>query len=125
MDDIVLLVNYFYNKALCLSLDFPKQEQEAKSLCLGDYYTEDIANEWFSDEVDILKHLAEDGKISIKASEIYKKIDDNFSIVSKNGAKYDPEIWTLRALMNHPFWEEQRELAKTLIKELEVYTGIS
>lgn len=85
---------------------------------IGDYFTEDMANEWFTEDINILNELAENDKIGKKAPELCSLIDKNFIDVSLNGKLYKKEIWTLEALKNHIFWENQRTLAKQLIDEL-------
>lgn len=115
-DDI--LIKYFIDKAKNLSLEYDEQEKIAFELGIGDYFTEDIANEWFTDEVKILNGLAEKKSIGNQAAELYSMIDTNFIEVSLYGKFYEEEIWTLKGLKNHAFWEKQRALAKQIIKEL-------
>lgn len=46
MLDYELLIKYFLDKANILSLEYEEQIKKAFELDMGDYYTEDIANDW-------------------------------------------------------------------------------
>lgn len=113
-----LLIKYFLDKAKTLSLEYAEQEKLSFELGLGDYFTEDMANEWFIEDIKDLDELVNKDLISKKAIELYSIIDNNFSEVSANGKLYEKGIWTLNALKNHVFWEKQRNLARQFIKEL-------
>lgn len=117
LDDDVL-IKYFIDKAKNLSLEYDEQEKIAFELGIGDYFTEDIANDWFTDEVKILNELAEKKSIGKQAAELYAMIDANFIEVSLHGKFYEEEIWTLKGLKDHSLWKKQRILAKQMIKEL-------
>mgnify|MGYP001532573078 CR=1 FL=1 len=116
MLDDELLIKYFLNKANILSLEYEEQIKKAFELDMGDYYTEDIANDWLSEDIKILNELVKKNLINKKALE--SQIDKNFIEVSLNGKLYKKEIWTLKALKNDLFWKKQRILAKQFINEL-------
>ena len=54
MLDDELLIKYFLDKANILSLEYEEQIKKAFELDMGDYYTEDIANDWLSEDIKIL-----------------------------------------------------------------------
>lgn len=118
MLDYELLIKYFLDKANILSLEYEEQIKKAFELDMGDYYTEDIANDWLIEDIKILNELVKKNLINKKALELYSQIDKNFIEVSLNGKLYKKEIWTLKALKNDLFWKKQRILAKQFIKEL-------
>ena len=113
-----LLIQYFIDKATFLSLDFDKQKRQVIELNLGDYFTEDIANDWFDEDIKILNKLVNDKLVGSKTIELYSKINNNFVDYSLNGEFYEEKIWTIKALKEHIFWENQRNLAKQFINEL-------
>ena len=111
MLDYELLIKYFLDKANILSLEYEEQIKKAFELDMGDYYTEDIANDWLSEDIKNLNELVKKNLINKKALELYSQIDKNFIEVSLNGKLYKKEIWTLKALKNDLFWKKQRILA--------------
>lgn len=113
-----LLIQYFIDKATFLSLDFDKQKKQVIELNLGDYFTEDIANDWFDEDIKILNMLVNDKLVGSRTIELYSKINDNFADYSLTGKLYEENIWTINALKDHIFWESQRNLAKQFINEL-------
>lgn len=113
-----LLIKYFLDKAKILSLEYEDQLKMSYELDMGDYYTEDIANDWLTEDIKILNELVEKDLINKKALELYSQIDKNFIEVSLNGKFYKKEIWSLEALKNDSFWKKQRRLAKQFINEL-------
>lgn len=118
MLDNDLLIQYFINKATFLSLDYDDQKSQVSEFKMGDYFTEDIANDWFEDDIKILNKLVNDKSISCKTIELYSMINNNFIDYSLNGKFYKENIWTIKALKEHVFWENQRNLAKQFINEL-------
>ncbi len=109
-------INYYIEKAEFLS---KSAEELIESLpTLGDYLTDDIANEWLDEEKVLLKKYSDKKIISEKVAILYSQINDGFNRVSLGEAEYEPEIWTLQGLKNHPFWERQRQLARQLCEEL-------
>lgn len=79
----------------------------------------DIANEWDYEDIRyFVEKLQEDDIISNEIVQGLKTICDNFDNVSKNGTQFDQTVWTTDGLLNHPFWETQRQLAKQLLNEL-------
>ena len=57
MLDDELLIKYFLDKANILSLEYEEQIKKAFELDMGDYYTEDIAYDWLSEDIKILNEL--------------------------------------------------------------------
>lgn len=115
-----LIIKYFTDKARTLSLEFSQQQKIAFELGLGDYFTEDVANDWLTDDIIILEQLKNEGIIDSRVIEIYSLIDKNFINASLYGGSFEEEIWTLVGLENHPFWTQQRKLAKELLYLLQV-----
>ena len=109
-------IAYLIDKAAMLSA--PYEKQIAGLAALGDYLTDDIANEWIDEDVYLLKDLAEKGIVNESVLVLYMKIVDNFTSASLGGEMYDNTIWTLSGLKSAPFWEKQRELASGLLSQL-------
>ena len=79
----------------------------------------DIANEWDYDNIRyFVEKLQNNDIISDSIVQGIKAICDNFDKVSKNGAQFDQTTWTIDGILNHPFWERQRQLARHLLNEL-------
>ena len=110
-------IDYYIEKASFLAKVYEQQYQEL--YLLGDYLTEDIANDWTVHDISLLEEMFEHKYVSYKTIELYKEITSNFVEVSRNGMSFDDSIWTLRALKEHTFWTRQRFLAKKLLAELE------
>lgn len=110
------LLNYYRNKSELLSLSFEKQL--SKLQFLGDYITEDIANEWMDEDIVILEKYFNQGILSRNIMDLYCQINNGFIDASNGGDKYELEIWTLTGLKYHSFWKHQRQLAKQLLEEL-------
>ena len=70
MLDDELLIKYFLDKANILSLEYEEQIKKAFELDMGDYYTEDIANDWLSEDIKILNELVKKNLINKKALEL-------------------------------------------------------
>ena len=113
-----LIIKYFVDKARTLSLEFFQQQKMAFELGLGDYFTEDIANDWIDEDIYLLKELLAKGIVNERVLDIYIRINDNFASVSLGGEMYDENIWTLTGLKSDPFWEKQRGLACELLNQL-------
>lgn len=109
-------IEYLINKAIMLSS--PYEKQIVGLSVLGDYLTDDIANDWIDEDVDLLKDLLVKGIVSERVLDIYVRINDNFASVSLGGEMYDENIWTLTGLRSDPFWKKQRELASELLNQL-------
>ena len=109
-------INYIKEKALTLL----STESSSNSLAatLGDYLTEDIANDWIREDTGLLEEMQSLGIISCKVTELYNEIMQNFESVSNGQPMFDASVWTLDSLVSHPFWIKQRTLAKELIGEL-------
>lgn len=109
-------IEYLINKAIMLSS--PYEKQIVGLSVLGDYLTDDIANEWIDEDIYLLKELLTKGIVDESVLDIYIKINDNFASVSLGGEMYDKNIWTLTGLKSDPFWEKQRRLASKLLSQL-------
>jgi hypothetical protein len=100
-----------------LSLTFDEQNQSLIEN-LSDYLTIDIATEWeyfiFESSINV---LLREKKIDQNVVELFKTIIRRFDNVSFKEAEKD--VWTLEGFKNHPFWIEQRKLAKELLTLLE------
>lgn len=57
MNDDYFIIQYFLDKAKFLSLDFDEQKKEVVEFNMGDYLAEDIANEWFDEDIKLLNEL--------------------------------------------------------------------
>lgn len=109
-------INYIKEKALLLaSADLQKGNLAD---ALGDYITEDIANDWIFEDKAMLEEMQSLGIISCKVTELYNEIMQNFESVSAGQPMFDASVWTLDSLVSHPFWIKQRALAKALVAEL-------
>lgn len=82
---------------------------------LGDYLTEDIANEWGEPLIACVTELFKKKKISFEIFHVFNLIVANFDRVSKGGDAFDESIWTLEGFRYHPFWKRQRILAKRIL----------
>lgn len=109
-------LEYLINKSIMLSN--PYEKQIVGLSVLGDYLTEDIANEWIDEDINLLQELLTKGIVNESVLDVYTKINDNFASVSLGGKMYDKSIWTLTALKSDPFWEKQRKLASDLLNQL-------
>lgn len=92
-------------------------EKQKKYFC-ADFMTDDMADDWDSFAFFAI-NLNNQKVISNQTFQTINKINNNFQIVSYKQPKYEETIWTLEGLENHPFWEEQRKLAKELLVMLE------
>ena len=109
-------IEYLIEKSIMLSK--PYEKQIVGLSVLEDYLTDDIANEWIDEDVNLLKELLTKGIVDESVLDIYIRINDNFASVSLGGEIYDPNIWTLTGLKSDPFWEKQRNLASELLNQL-------
>lgn len=109
-------IEYLIEKASMLSS--PYEKQIVGLSVLGDYLTEDIANDWIDEDIYLLKELLTKGIVNESVLDIYIKINSNFVSVSLGGEMYDKNIWTLTGLKFDPFWEKQRKLASMLLNQL-------
>ncbi len=116
--DLFNIVKYFKDKAELLASEFNEQIKINDDINLGDYLTEDIANEWLDEDVSLLQKLVNENNLNKDILYLYELINKNFIDVSENGKLFDENIWTLNALKNHVFWKEQRLLAKKLVNKL-------
>ena len=107
---------YFSDKATVLARSYEDQIRDL--LMLGDYLTEDIANDWTLNDIKTLEELVKEKLFSPKAIDLYIQIDSNFASVSNKGELFDSNIWTLEGLRTHPFWKMQRELAQEFLNQI-------
>ena len=110
-------IDYLLQKARFLSQSY--EEQTNTLTVLGDYITEDIANDWIEQDLLLLQGLLQKGIISPKALDLYREIDSNFANASYGRKLFEAKIWSLDGLKNHAFWAKQRELARQLFLELQ------
>lgn len=78
----------------------------------------DIATDWDNCE-QVIDSIFRANLIDQNVAKKIYSLIKNFDEVSLNGNKYDDIIWTLDGLRNHPFWENQRQLAKVVLNALE------
>lgn len=112
-----ILIEYYLEKAKTLAASFEEQEQIAIRLNLGDYYTEDIANDWLDEDLKTLKELSFRQLGNADCALLYDTINKNFKKMSL--IKECSKVWSLKSLKDSSFWENQRTLAKRLLYQLE------
>ena len=119
MVDKKYCLNYLKGLLKFLSCDSSTQQQMVpKELAWN--ISSDIANEWDYENIKFfVENLLECNLISIDIEENIKTICNNFDEVSLNGVKFDQTIWTTEGFAHHPFWENQRKLAKYVLNELD------
>ena len=111
-------LDFLITQTKFLSSDFSQQEE--KLGLLGDYITDDIANEWDWDRLCYcVNDLVEKGILKREVIRLFVEIDKKFTDVSKGGKLFSPRIWTLNGLKNDFFWKQQRIIANKLLIELE------
>ncbi len=111
-------LSFLINLARFLSLSF--QEQRKKSPLPDDIIANDTAEDWdWAFTSSMVNHLYKNKIIDIQVIHLFQKIDNNFSDVSLGGAHYEKNIWTTEGMEYHPFWNNQRQLAKELLSALE------
>ena len=84
----------------------------------NDLIPDDVANDW-EWIWGISKILKEEQIISKEAFSIINKINSDFESVSLRQPNYDEQIWSDEGLKNHPFWNEIRESASSLLDLLQ------
>ncbi|MBP5617543.1 MAG: hypothetical protein J6X61_00140 [Clostridia bacterium] len=111
-------IEYYIELAKPLALPYSKQYELLGFL--GDYATHDIASDWAWQNIGVgVMKMFTQGLITNKEVELYKEIDRSFGDMSLGGALCDETFWSLSGLQNHPLWDKQRKLAKTIIAALE------
>ena len=111
-------INFYIELATNLSLDY--QNQIKKLGVLGDYITNDIASDWIWKDLKTgVLQMYKQGLIHSETLNHYIKIDHMFERASYGGDLFENEIWTMHGLSNHPFWENQRYLAKQILNDLQ------
>ena len=113
----ISLLNYHKNKAELLSLPYDEQVATIPSEIRWNA-ADDIANEWIDEDIIELKKYVDLGFINRSVLDLYLQINQSFTDASPSGAKYESEIWTLNGMKHHSFWEQQRQLVKQLLEEL-------
>ena len=112
-------LKFLINAIKTLSYELEEHDQSLVS-SLGDYLTEDIATEWEPELVASYVNIAlNELNMDKEAVNLLKIIDKRFEEASSKGSLFEEKIWTLDGLKDHPFWAEQRRLAKELLQELE------
>lgn len=111
------IINYFREKVKNLLTPFRNLSPELGGA--GDYLTEEIANEWFDEDIIFLEELRSTNSLILNIIKLYKEINNNFFLASEGNLNYDSTIWTAEGFEHHPFWENQRILAKHLLDELD------
>lgn len=105
-----------YLKMILKRLSSPYENQYAEIEDFAKYnLVDDILSDWDNYE-QVVKCL-------LDANVIDKEIEMKFTKLVANFDMDNEElVWTLEGLEKHPFWEEQRNLAKKLLAELEKST---
>ena len=80
----------------------------------NDLIPEDVANDW-EWILGISQKLKEEKIISMEAYTLINKINSDFENVSLRQPNYDEQIWSDEGLKNHPFWNNIRESAVSLL----------
>lgn len=109
-------INYIIEKASLLANSNLSDSEIATFL--GDYLTEDIANDWIPGDIPLLEEMQSLGIIDCHIVNLYREIMLNFESVSNVHQMLDNSIWTLHSLNTHPFWMKQRTLAIELLEKL-------
>ncbi len=105
---------YMINAAEYLSMCYEKQYNEMEWFARWDL-AEEIGMEWIdAKEIIYSKNLTQ--AISDESSQLLKKILLNFEQAFEKTT--ESNVWTFEAMINHPFWKEQRELAVAFLKEI-------
>lgn len=134
--------NYFYDKAALLASDYEKQ-LTSMPIEYSECIPLDIASDWDYGAYHYILDKAIELKVfDDKIISLIKEISTCFIHVGYNGTTFDNYardfkslkhiftslinkiniydfVWTLEALKNHPFWQEQRLRAKTLLNALD------
>ena len=104
-------LKYMINAARYLSMDYDEQYNEMDWFARWDL-PEEIGLEWVDAKGIICsKELAQ--AISSESLQLLVKILNNFECAFESPMKTD--VWTTDAMRTHPFWEEQRKLAKRFL----------
>ena len=104
-------LNYLKMILKRLSLPFEKQYFEMEDFAKYNLVN-DILSDWDNCEL-VVQSLIDLKLIDKEIAMKFFQLIENFD---KNNQKY---VWSLDALKNDPFWEQQRQLAKHLFDELE------
>lgn len=104
-------LNYLKMILKRLSLPFEKQYFEIEDFAKYNLVN-DILSDWDNCEL-VVQSLIDLKLIDKEIAMKFFQLIENFD---KNNQKY---VWSLDALKNDPFWEQQRQLAKHLLDELE------
>ena len=79
---------------------------------------DDIVSDWQNGE-QIISFLFKSKVIGENSATMLNDLLGRFDEVSYGAPNYEEIIWTLESLRDHPFWTEQRRLAKEILTELE------
>lgn len=106
-------LDYLKQLLLVLSCDSSTQQQMIPKEIVWNI-SSDIASEWDYENIKFfVQNLLDNNIISINIEKSFQTICNNFKSVS------DQTIWTTEGFTHHPFWKNQRRLAKQLLDELE------
>lgn len=107
-------LKYMINLARYLSMEYEKQFHEMEWFARWDL-PEEIGMEWIDAKGIIFsKELAQ--VISTESVHLLVKILNNFELAFTDSKKKD--VWTDDAMYKHPFWAEQRSLAKQFLESV-------
>lgn len=119
MTDNQSCLNYLKQLLQTLACDSPVQQHMIPKEIAWNIPS-DIANEWDYESIEFfVQNLLDANLISINMKERFQTICNNFEKVSINGEQFDQTIWTTEGFAHHPFWKQQRALAKQLLSELD------
>ena len=106
---------YMLKAACYLSMDFKRQFEQMEWFARWDM-PEEIGMEWIDAEGIIYSNeLSQD--ISDDSLQLLVKILDNFKYAFDSPIESD--VWSIESMQNHPFWIEQRSLAKRFLKSVQ------
>lgn len=109
--------NYFIGILSRLAAPYEEQCKSIEAFALWNL-PDDLASDWENYEY-FLDRLLSCGMVDKEFAEKLEELIYLFDQVSVGGELYDEKIWTHEALRNHPFWQEQRKLAATLLNLLQ------
>ena len=107
-------MKYMINLAKYLSMDFEKQFHEMEWFARWDL-PEEIGMEWI-DAKGIITSKALGQIISTESAHLLTKILNNFELAFSDSKENG--VWTVEAMYKHPFWAEQRTLAKQFLNSV-------
>lgn len=119
MEELFRCRKFFIDRLKVLADTYENQCKSIEDFALWNL-PNDIAEDWSWENLSyFLDILKENNIISDMMLLRVNTIINNFDNASIDGEFYDPEIWTHNGLKNHPFWDEQRRLAKELLMDIQ------